>query len=262
MAMSDPPKEGAKEAIEKAHEAHIKTYIMTGDHALTAQAVGKQIHLSRTDKEVMVITGGPGTGKTTLVNSIIKILGKKGQHIALASPTGRAAKRLSEVTGREAKTIHRLLEFSPSEGGFKRNEENPLDAELVIIDEVSMVDILLMNHLLKAIPQMATLLLVGDADQLPSVGPGNVLKDIITSGQVETIRLTEIFRQAQESLIVVNAHRVNRGEYLQLKPSPGQQTNFYFINREEPAEVLEVIKDLCKRRLPSVFKLDHWRISR
>ena len=206
--------------------------------------------------KVLVITGGPGTGKTTLVNSIIKILRRKKQRIALASPTGRAAKRLSEVTGREAKTIHRLLEFSPSEGGFKRNEENPLDADLVIIDEVSMVDILLMNHLLKAIPPMATLLLVGDADQLPSVGPGNVLKDIIESNQVETIRLTEIFRQAQESLIVVNAHRVNRGESLQLKPSSGQQANLYFINREEPEEVLTVIKELCQRRLPAAFHLD------
>ncbi len=135
-------------------------------------------------------------------------------------------------------------------------EENPLDADLVIIDEVSMVDILLMNHLLKAIPPMATLLLVGDADQLPSVGPGNVLKDIIASEQVETIRLTEIFRQAQESLIVVNAHRVNQGEHLQLKTSPGQQANLYFINREEPEKVLAVIKELCKRRLPSAFHLD------
>ena len=206
--------------------------------------------------KVTVITGGPGTGKTTLVNSLIKILGQKRQSIALASPTGRAAKRLSEVTGHEAKTIHRLLEFSPSESGFKRNENNPLDADLVIIDEVSMVDILLMNHLLKAMRPAATLLLVGDADQLPSVGPGNVLKDIIASEQVETIKLTEIFRQAQESLIVVNAHRVNRGEFLQLQPSPGQQSNLYFINREEPEKVMEVIKDLCKRRLPHAFQFD------
>ena len=133
--------------------------------------------------KVLVITGGPGTGKTTLLNCLIQILEQKNQRILLASPTGRAAKRLAEVTFRKAKTIHRLLEYSPKEGGFKRNEDNPLEADLVIIDEVSMVDILLMNHLLKAIPQIATLVLVGDVDQLPSVGPGNVLRDIIDSGQ-------------------------------------------------------------------------------
>jgi exodeoxyribonuclease V alpha subunit len=206
--------------------------------------------------KVLVLTGGPGTGKTTLLNCIIRILERKGQRILLASPTGRAARRLAEVTGREARTIHRLLEYSPSEGGFKRNEENPLEADLVIIDEASMVDILLMNHLLKAVPTAATLLLVGDVDQLPSVGPGNMLRDVIASGVVETVRLTEVFRQAQESMIVVNAHRVNRGEFPVVKPPQDRKADFYFIKREDPERVLEVIKELCARRLPRAFRLN------
>jgi exodeoxyribonuclease V alpha subunit len=221
-----------------------------------------RIELAETQKQaikkavtgkVLVLTGGPGTGKTTLVNSLVMILEKKGQRILLASPTGRAAKRLSEVTGKEAKTIHRLLEFSPKEGGFKRNEDNPLDADLVVIDEASMVDTILMNNLLKAVPVTATLLLVGDVDQLPSVGPGNVLKDIIASGCVETVILTEIFRQAQESLIIVNAHMVNRGEFPQLKPQQGQRSDFYYIEKNTPEEVLAVIKELCGKRLPNAF---------
>jgi len=206
--------------------------------------------------KVLVLAGGPGTGKTTLLNCIIRILERKGQRILLASPTGRAARRLAEVTGRDAKTIHRLLEYSPNEGGFKRNDENPLEADLVIIDEASMVDILLMNHLLKAIPPMATLLLVGDIDQLPSVGPGNMLKDIIASGRVETVRLTEVFRQAQESMIVVNAHRVNRGEFPVAKPPEGKKSDFYFVERDDPEKALEVVKELCARRLPRTFRLD------
>jgi exodeoxyribonuclease V alpha subunit len=206
--------------------------------------------------KALVLTGGPGTGKTTLLNCIIRILERKAQRILLASPTGRAARRLAEVTGRDAKTIHLLLEYSPSEGGFKRNDENPLEADLVIIDEASMVDILLMNHLLKAIPPTATLLLVGDIDQLPSVGPGNMLKDIIASGRVETVRLTEVFRQAQESMIVVNAHRVNRGEFPVGKPPEGKKSDFYFVERDDPEKALEVVKQLCAHRLPRTFRFN------
>ena len=235
--------------IEKAIE-----WVQGINHIELAETQKQAIKKAVTGK-VLVLTGGPGTGKTTLVNSLVRILEKKGQRILLASPTGRAAKRLSEVTGKEAKTIHRLLEFSPKEGGFKRNEDNPLDVDLVVIDEASMVDTILMNNLLKAVPVTATLLLVGDVDQLPSVGPGNVLKDIIASGCVETVILTEIFRQAQESLIIVNAHRVNRGEFPQLKPQQGQRSDFYYIEKNTPEEVLAVIKELCGKRLPNAFHL-------
>ena len=245
----ESPKQLLQIDIEKAIE-----WVQGANHIELAETQ-KQALRKAIGGKVLVLTGGPGTGKTTLVNSLVRILERKGQRIVLASPTGRAAKRLSEVTGREAKTIHRLLEYSPSEGGFKRNEENPLDADLVVIDEASMVDILLMNHLLKAIPSTATLLLVGDVDQLPSVGPGNVLKDIIASGCVETVILTEIFRQAQESLIIVNAHRVNRGEFPELKRQQGRRPDFYYVERNTPEEVLGVIKELCVKRLPNAFQL-------
>ena len=245
----ESPKQLLQIDVEKAIE-----WVQGANHIELAETQ-KQALRKAIGGKVLVLTGGPGTGKTTLVNSLVRILEKKGQRIVLASPTGRAAKRLSEVTGREAKTIHRLLEYSPSEGGFKRNEDNPLDADLVVIDEASMVDILLMNHLLKATPPTATLLLVGDVDQLPSVGPGNVLKDIIASGCVETVILTEIFRQAQESLIIVNAHRVNRGEFPELKRQQGRRADFYFVERNTPEEVLGVIKELCAKRLPRAFQL-------
>ena len=165
------------------------------------------------DKKVMVITGGPGTGKTTIINTIIRIYRGPGQRVLLAAPTGRAAKRMSEATGFEAKTIHRLLEFSPKNNGFKKNEQDRLEADLIIIDETSMVDTILMHHLIKAVRPETTLILVGDIDQLPSVGAGNVLKDIIESGRIPTVRLNEIFRQAKESMIIINAHRINSGEF-------------------------------------------------
>jgi exodeoxyribonuclease V alpha subunit len=177
----------------------------------------KEAVLLVANSKVLIITGGPGTGKTTIITAILKIFQQLKLRIFLAAPTGRAAKRMSEATGWESKTIHRLLEFSPQKGGFKKDQDDPLEADVVVIDEASMVDTLLMYHLLKAIPPQAHLILVGDVDQLPSVGPGNVLKDIIDSGIFTVVRLTEIFRQAQESMIIVNAHKVNQGEFPILK---------------------------------------------
>ncbi len=199
---------------------------------------------------VTVITGGPGTGKTTIINCIIKLMEQQGMTVVLAAPTGRAAKRMTEATGREAKTIHRLLEYSYGNEGpyFQRDEDNPILADAVIIDEMSMVDILLMNHLLKAIVPGTRLILVGDVDQLPSVGPGNVLKDIIASGVIKVVRLTEIFRQAQESMIVLNAHRINQGLMPQLNVKDG---DFFFLRRETPHQILNTVLELICRRLPA-----------
>ncbi|MCK5205617.1 MAG: AAA family ATPase, partial [Desulfobacterales bacterium] len=186
------------------------------------------------ENKVMVITGGPGTGKTTIINAILKIYSKLNINMMLAAPTGRAAKRMSEMTGHEAKTIHRLLEYSLQKHGFQRNEKNPLDCDLLIVDEASMIDTILMYHLLKAIPATATCILVGDVNQLPSVGAGNVLNDIITSGSVAVIELNEIFRQAKASRIIVNAHKINAGDL----PSFGQSerfdpnNDFYFIEQD------------------------------
>ena len=168
--------------------------------------------------KVLIITGGPGTGKTTIVSCILDLYQGLGARVLLMAPTGRAAKRLSETTGMTATTIHRALEFSPQTGGFRRGPAEPLKAEVVVVDETSMVDTFLMYHLLRAVPAAARLILVGDAHQLPAVGPGNILKDLIDSGVVKVARLTQIYRQAKESLIVVNAHRINQGEY----PDPAQ----------------------------------------
>jgi len=206
-------------------------------------------------QKALVITGGPGTGKTTLVNAIVQILEKKGRRVLLAAPTGRAARRLADLTGHEARTIHRLLEFSPKSGAFERNAARPLNADLLVLDEVSMVDTVLFHHLLKAVPSPCQLILVGDVDQLPSVGPGNVLRDVIRSKAVETVRLTRIFRQARESLIVVNAHRVNRGEMPVLRLET-DDSDFWFVEREEPEEILSEIRDLVAERIPRRLGID------
>ena len=204
---------------------------------------------------VMVMTGGPGTGKTTIINAIIKIFEDQGLTVHLAAPTGRAAKRMTETTGKEAKTIHRLLEYSHMEEdmAFGLNEESPLITDLLIIDEASMIDILLMNNLLKAINPGTRLILVGDIDQLPSVGPGNVLRDIIESAIVKVVKLDEIFRQGEESMIVVNAHRINHGEYPFLNE---KDKDFYFIREENTKNIVNIILDLCKARLPNFYGID------
>jgi exodeoxyribonuclease V alpha subunit len=205
-------------------------------------------------EKVLVITGGPGTGKTTLITCLIDILEASGRTVALCAPTGRAAKRMAEATGREARTIHRLLEWSPHSRGFLRCGANPIRCDTLVVDETSMIDVTLFNDLLAAIPPGAECILVGDADQLPSVGPGNVLADVISSARVPVIRLTEIFRQAGASLIVVNAHRINEGHMPQTSPS--DTGDFFIIEREEPEKILETIRELVTKRIPQRFGLD------
>lgn len=206
----------------------------------------------------LVITGGPGTGKTTIIKTILELMERSHKRVALAAPTGRAAKRITEVCGVEAKTIHRLLEINPgvNEVGshFSRNNKNPLECDLIIVDEMSMVDILLMDSLLSAIPRGAKLVMVGDSDQLPSVGAGNVLKDIIDSDLLTCIRLTEIFRQARESMIVMNAHRINRGEMPLMND---RDNDFFLVERDDVLSLPETIADLCSRRLPKAYGLSN-----
>ena len=204
------------------------------------------------NSKVMVLTGGPGTGKTTTTQGIIAALKDMGLKILLAAPTGRAAKRMSEATGMEAKTIHRLLEYNPADG-YKRNDENPIEGDVLIVDECSMIDILLMNNLVKALSESMRLILVGDIDQLPSVGAGNVLRDIIESGQVPVVRLTRIFRQAQSSRIVMSAHAINEGRFPDI--SNGMNTDFFFIKNEDADSVAAAIVNLVKNRLPKSYQM-------
>jgi exodeoxyribonuclease V alpha subunit len=205
--------------------------------------------------KVVVMTGGPGVGKTTIIRGILRILAAKGTELLLCAPTGRAAKRMTEATGFEAKTIHRLLEVDPKGGGFKRGEDNPLECDLLVVDEASMVDVPLMQALLKALPDRAALLVVGDIDQLPSVGPGQVLADIISSGAVPVVRLTEVFRQASQSRIITTAHRINQGLIPDLSP-PENESDFYFVQAEDPETAVARITELVKTRIPKRFGLD------
>ena len=222
-------------------------------HLSLAESQAVAVRFALTSK-ALVITGGPGVGKTTIVRAILRILSAKAVRLLLCAPTGRAAKRMTEATGFEAKTIHRLLEVDPKAGGFKRGDDNPLDCDLLVIDETSMVDVMLMQALLKAVPDKAAVLIVGDVDQLPSVGPGQVLADIIASGSVPVVRLTEVFRQAAQSRIITNAHRINRGIMPELSPAP--DSDFYFVDAAEPEEGVSKLLAIVRHRIPQRFGFD------
>jgi exodeoxyribonuclease V alpha subunit len=226
------------------------------------QKTGKTLAPSQRDalkvvltSPITIITGGPGVGKTTLVNSILMILRAKGVKCLLCAPTGRAAKRLTETTGLEAKTIHRLLEVDPATGRFMRNEDRPLECDLLVVDETSMVDVLLLHALLRALPKNAALIMVGDVDQLPSVGPGNALRDLIESGAVPVVRLTEVFRQAASSKIVMNAHLIRQGIMPDLR-SAKSDSDFYFVERDTPEEIAATLITLIRDRIPKRLRLD------
>jgi exodeoxyribonuclease V alpha subunit len=238
------PKIDAAKAVAWAEEKMRIAFAPTQSEAVAAACTEK----------LLVVTGGPGTGKTTIVRAILDIFAAKGQRVLLGAPTGRAAKRLAESTGREAKTIHRLLEFDPAIGTFRRSGDHPLDADLVVIDEVSMVDVVLMNQLLRAVPATACVVFVGDVDQLPSVGAGAVLTDVIASNAVRVARLTEVHRQARDSYIVRAAHAVNRGG--EPESAPAGRGDFYVVEADDPPTVLDRILFMVKDRIPARFDLD------
>ena len=243
MSCGKKKSEDAEEILKKVADLSEITY-----DEIQWQAVKTAI-----SSKVMVLTGGPGTGKTTTTLGIISAYKQAGCQIILAAPTGRAAKRMSEATGMEAKTIHRLLEYKPLEG-YQKNEEYPLEGDVLILDECSMIDIMLMYNLLKALPEQMSLILVGDIDQLPSVGAGNVLRDIIDSGCVPVVRLTRIFRQAQGSRIIMNAHRINKGESIDMRG--GKDSDFFFVTKESNQEVLDTIVQYCRTNLPKYYHVD------
>ncbi len=251
--------------LRRIADAHQGTAPGEIEHVISRLEVDMGIHLAAAQKEaiqfavtgkIVVITGGPGTGKTTIVNGIIRILTQRGSRIVLAAPTGRAARRLSESSGQEAKTIHRLLEFDPRTSNFLRTKERPLPADVLVVDEVSMLDVPLLSHLLQAVPSFARLIFVGDVDQLPSVGPGNVLRDVIASQVAKVIELTQIFRQAEQSLIVKNAHAINRSRVEDLDLSNHTSSDFFFIERTSAEDILDTIKTLVNTRIPQRFGFD------
>ncbi|MBY0533864.1 MAG: ATP-dependent RecD-like DNA helicase [Rickettsiaceae bacterium] len=215
------------------------------------EAVTLAIH-----SKVLIITGGPGVGKTTIVNSILKIIQAKTNKILLCAPTGRAAKRLKESTGIEAKTLHRLLAFEPQSRQFKHNADNPLDADLIVVDEVSMVDLVMMMHLLKAAPQNCAIIFVGDVDQLPSIGPGSVLANFIDSNKIPTVRLTQIYRQAASSQIILNAHKINAGKLPRLKYNSSDMSDFYFVSANSPEDIQSKLLTIVGTRIPKSFNLN------
>ena len=240
-ALRFPPPPGLNRMIEQA----------ASESGIAYSAGQKDAIRTAAEQGLLLITGGPGTGKTTILKGILSLFGNMGLKCVLAAPTGRAAKRLTEVTGEDASTIHRLLEagIDPATGKmvFARDEDNPLKADAVIVDEMSMVDVLLLGSLLRAVPQGKRLILVGDPDQLPPVGPGSPFSDMLRSGVLPAVRLTEIFRQAQQSLIVMNAHRVNQGQQPELRNT---QSDFFFMRRQSEQTLLQTVRDLCTTRLP------------